>query len=95
MSFADDSCSDLQYTVAAAGMNSLCFYHDYARSQPTLAPTSLASGPSIGQAVRPRPYSYTRMKEGVTTTTLKFFSKNDCVLGVIDGQNKLICETTA
>lgn len=71
-----DSCNSATDILSARAYNySSCYI-----PKPIPAPTKM-----------PRPYSYVKMVEGVTTTTLKFFSKNDCAKIEVNGEDKLVC----
>ena len=51
--------------------------------EPVMAP--------ISEMTIPKPYSFTKMDEGITTTTLKYFTKNPCFGGTKNGKKVMVC----
>lgn len=44
------------------------------------------------KAAIPKPYSFTRMQDGITVTTLKYFTRNGCFKGMKNGKQVMVCK---
>jgi hypothetical protein len=59
---------------------------------PTEVPSDIPTWKPTVSSIVPKPYAFAKLENGITVTTLKYFTKNKCENSIIDGKLKVLCE---